>query len=39
MGRVAKPEEIAETVAVLASDQLTYVNGLAFVVDGGWTAW
>jgi NAD(P)-dependent dehydrogenase (short-subunit alcohol dehydrogenase family) len=39
MGRVARPEEIAEAVAVLASDQLTYINGLAFVVDGGWTAW
>lgn len=38
MGRVAQPEEIADAVAVLASDRLTYLNGHAFVVDGGWTA-
>jgi NAD(P)-dependent dehydrogenase (short-subunit alcohol dehydrogenase family) len=39
VGRVAKPEEIAEAIAMLASNQLVYVNGLAFVIDGGWTAW
>jgi NAD(P)-dependent dehydrogenase (short-subunit alcohol dehydrogenase family) len=39
MGRVAKPEEIAEAIAMLASDKMSYVNGLAFVIDGGWTAW
>jgi NAD(P)-dependent dehydrogenase (short-subunit alcohol dehydrogenase family) len=38
MGRVAQPEEIADAVALLASDRLTYLNGHAFVVDGGWTA-
>ncbi|AFM20125.1 dehydrogenase of unknown specificity, short-chain alcohol dehydrogenase like protein (plasmid) [Mycolicibacterium chubuense NBB4] len=38
MGRVALPEEIADAVSVLASDRLTYLNGHAFVVDGGWTA-
>jgi NAD(P)-dependent dehydrogenase (short-subunit alcohol dehydrogenase family) len=39
MGRVARPEEIADAITMLASDQLAYVNGLAFVIDGGWTAW
>ncbi|MGH3520263.1 MAG: SDR family NAD(P)-dependent oxidoreductase [Haloechinothrix sp.] len=38
MGRVGQPEEIADAVAVLASDHLSYLNGHAFVVDGGWTA-
>jgi NAD(P)-dependent dehydrogenase (short-subunit alcohol dehydrogenase family) len=38
LGRVAQPEEIAEVVALLASDRLAYVTGHAFVVDGGWTA-
>ncbi len=38
MGRVAQADEIADAVALLASDHLTYLNGHAFVVDGGWTA-
>jgi NAD(P)-dependent dehydrogenase (short-subunit alcohol dehydrogenase family) len=37
-GRVARPEEIADLVALLASGRLDYVNGSALVVDGGWTA-
>ncbi|MGD9528601.1 SDR family NAD(P)-dependent oxidoreductase [Pseudonocardia sp.] len=38
MGRVARPEEIAEAVAMLAAESLTYVTGLALVVDGGLTS-
>jgi len=38
MGRVAMPDEIANAVVALASDQLAYMNGQALVIDGGWTA-
>jgi NAD(P)-dependent dehydrogenase (short-subunit alcohol dehydrogenase family) len=38
MGRVGQPEEIADAVALLASDHLAYLTGHAFVIDGGWTA-
>ena len=38
MGRVGKPEEIADVVAFLASDDARYVTGTTLVVDGGLTA-
>jgi NAD(P)-dependent dehydrogenase (short-subunit alcohol dehydrogenase family) len=38
LGRVAQPAEIAEAVALLASDRLVYLTGHALVLDGGWTA-
>jgi NAD(P)-dependent dehydrogenase (short-subunit alcohol dehydrogenase family) len=38
VGRTAQPEDIAEVVAILASERLAYVTGHAFVIDGGWTA-
>lgn len=35
--RSARPEEIAEIVAHLASDESRYTTGLAYIVDGGWS--
>ncbi len=38
MGRVGRAEEVAGVVAFLASDDASYINGAAIVVDGGLTA-
>lgn len=35
LGRPGKPEEVAATVAFLASDEAAYITGQAIVVDGG----
>lgn len=37
-GRTGKPEDIANAVAFLASDESEYITGETIVVDGGWTA-
>jgi len=37
-GRFAKPQEIAYAMLFLLSDESSFVNGTAFVVDGGITA-
>ena len=37
MGRLGKPEEIAEMVCYLAGDLAAFTTGQAFAVDGGWS--
>jgi NAD(P)-dependent dehydrogenase (short-subunit alcohol dehydrogenase family) len=38
MGRMGKPEEIANTVVFLFSEAASYITGQAIVADGGFTA-
>jgi NAD(P)-dependent dehydrogenase (short-subunit alcohol dehydrogenase family) len=38
LGRMGRPEEVAGTIAFLASDDAMYINGASIVVDGGMIA-
>ncbi len=38
IGRLGRPEEIAEGVMWLLSDSASFVTGHALTIDGGWTA-
>lgn len=38
LGRVARPEDVAEAVAYFASETNTYVTGVSLPVDGGYLA-
>ena len=38
LGRIGRPEEVAECVLFLASDASSFVNGTELVVDGGFCA-
>ena len=38
LGRFAQPEELANGVLYLASDESSFVTGSELVIDGGWTA-
>lgn len=37
MGRISKPEEIANAVVWLCSDEASYITGHTLVIDGGFT--
>ena len=36
MGRLGKPEEVADLAAYLCSDRASYLTGASVVLDGGW---
>jgi NAD(P)-dependent dehydrogenase (short-subunit alcohol dehydrogenase family) len=37
MGRIAMPEEVADTIIFMSSPKSSYVTGCGFIVDGGTT--
>ena len=38
LGRLGEPDEIAQAVVFLASDEASFVTGSDLLVDGGYTA-
>ena len=37
--RLGRPEEVAKLVCFLASDDASFINGAAYLIDGGAMAW
>lgn len=37
-GELAVPEDLADAILFLASDQSRYINGVELKYDGGWTS-
>jgi NAD(P)-dependent dehydrogenase (short-subunit alcohol dehydrogenase family) len=38
MGRLGEPEEVAQAIAFLASDEASFITGAIVPVDGGYLA-
>lgn len=38
LGRLGQPEEVANVIAFLASDEASFVTGATWTVDGGYIA-
>ena len=38
IGRMGKPEEVANMALYLASPNASFIHGSVFTIDGGWTA-
>jgi len=39
LGRLGRPEEVANTALFLASDESSYITGIDIIVDGGMKVW
>jgi NAD(P)-dependent dehydrogenase (short-subunit alcohol dehydrogenase family) len=39
LGRLASLDDVASAALYLASEEAAFINGVAFPVDGGVTAW
>lgn len=39
MGRIGRPEDVANAVSFLASDSASWITGTTLLVDGGWTVY
>ena len=39
LGRYGRVEEVASMVTYLASEEASFITGITYNVDGGWTAY